>query len=216
MKSIFGLDSPFVLFLNDLTDIVILNVICIICCLPVITIGPSLTALHYVTMRMARDEGGYAVKDFFRAFKQNFVQSTLIWLIFLLISFFFYLDFRIFNSQLVEIPRVLELMIYVLYGFVCLTAMYVFPLISRFSNSVVNSIKNAFLMSIIHIFKTILMMIIYLLPLLLASLHGTLVGVYLLVGIAGPAYINSFFWKGIFKRYEPREEEAGEEIQQNV
>ena len=53
MRSFFNLDNPLMQFLNTLTDIVILNVICLICCIPVVTIGASLTALHYVTIRMA-------------------------------------------------------------------------------------------------------------------------------------------------------------------
>ncbi|MGN0304789.1 MAG: YesL family protein [Lachnospiraceae bacterium] len=206
MRNFFDLDNPFIQFLNRLTDVVILNVICLICCIPVVTAGASITALHYVTMKMARNEEGYMLRDFFKSFRQNFRQSTIIWGIFLLITLFFYVDIRIFNTGAANFPKILKLIIYMLYFFVCLTAMYAFPLLSRFSNTVMNTIKNGFLMSIIHVFKTLLMAAVYLLPILILPLHGTLMGVYLLIGIAGPAYVNSFIWKGIFKRYEPTEE----------
>lgn len=211
MKGLFSLDSPLVQFMNDLTDLVILNLICLLCCLPVVTIGASVTALHYVTLRMTRDEEGYIIKDFFRAFKQNFRQSTILWLIFLVIGILFYLDMKIFST--VSFPKIIMAVVAVLFFFVCLTAMYTFPLLSRFSNTIMNTIRNAFLMSIIHLPKTILLVIIYLLPLFIVPLHGTLVGVYLLIGISGPAYIASFLWKGIFKRYEPKEaiDEEGDE-----
>ena len=206
MRSFFDLDNPFIQFLNRLTDVVILNVICLICCIPIVTIGTSITALHYVTMKMARNEEGYIVSDFFKSFRENFRQSAIIWGIFLLVTIFFYIDIRIFNADAVSFPKAFKLIIYMLYFFVCLTAMYAFPLLGRFSNTVVNTIKNAFLMSIIHVFKSLLMAAIYILPVLILPLHGTLMGVYLLFGIAGPAYANSFIWKGIFKRYEPEEE----------
>ncbi|MBQ9989349.1 MAG: YesL family protein [Lachnospiraceae bacterium] len=209
MKGLFSLDNPLVQFLNDLTDVVVLNLICLLCCIPIVTIGASITALHYVTLRMTRDEEGYIIKDFFRAFKQNFKQATIIWLIFLAISFLFFLDIRIFN--LVDFPRLVIAIVYALYFFVCLTAMYVFPLLSRFNNTILNTIKNAFLMSIIHLLRTILLAIIYILPVFVVPLHGTLVGVWILLGISGPAYLASFIWKGIFKRYEPREEGGEEE-----
>ncbi len=214
MKNFFNLDNPFMQFLNDLTDVVILNVICLVCCIPVVTIGASLTALHYVTMKMVRGEGGYIVKDFFKSFRQNFNQSTIIWIIFLLISLFFYVDYRIFQSNAGAFPKILEWMIYSLYLLVCLTMMYVFPVLSRFSNTIANTVKNAFFMSVLHVFKSILMVIIYLIPYLILPLHATMTAVFLLAGIAGPAYLNSFIWKGILKKYEPKEEvqaEIGEE-----
>ena len=74
MRSFFDLDNPFIQFLNRLTDVVILNVICLICCIPIVTIGTSITALNYVTMKMARNEEGYIVRDFFKSFRENFRQ----------------------------------------------------------------------------------------------------------------------------------------------
>ncbi|MCI5584253.1 MAG: YesL family protein [Lachnospiraceae bacterium] len=210
MRSFFNLDNPLMQFLNTLTDIVILNVICLICCIPVVTIGASLTALHYVTIRMARKEEGYIIRDFFKSFRQNFIQSTVIWLLFLVISFFFYVDLEIFYSEKANFPKILEQIIYVLYLFVWLTAMYAFPVLSRFSNTIRNTIKNAFLMSILNVFKTFLMAIVYVIPFFLLSLQMTLIDVLLLVGVAGPAYINSFIWKGILQKYEPREEKFKE------
>lgn len=210
MKDFFNLDNPFIQFLNHLTDVVILNVVCLICCIPIVTIGASLTALHYVTLKMVREEEGYVVRDFFKSFRQNFIQSTVIWLLFLVISFLFYLDINIFQSEAARFPKALELMIYVLYFFVCLTVMYAFPVLSRFSNTVKNTLKNAFLMSALNIVKTLLMAVIYALPYFLLPFHAVLISVYLLMGIAGPAYINSFIWRGILKKYEPEKENSEE------
>lgn len=200
MKGLFQLDNPLVQFFNDLTDLVMLNVVCLLCCLPIVTVGASLTALHYVTLKMVRDEEGYLFRDFWKSFKQNFRQSTIIWLIFVGIGFLFCLDLWILSQ--VQFPQFIEVIVAAVFFFVCLTAMYTFPLLSRFTNSVFNTIKNACLMSMIHFPKTILFMVIYLLPLILLPLHGMLIGIYLLLGVSGPAYLASFFWKSIFKKYE--------------
>ena len=118
MRSFFNLDNPLMQFLSTLTDIVILNVISLICCIPVVTIGASLTALHYVTIRMARKEEGYIIRDFFKSFRQNFIQSTVIWLLFLVISFFFYAGLTC--CCIYVIPHLLNL-------FICRWALMLLP-----------------------------------------------------------------------------------------
>lgn len=206
MKKFFNLDSPFMIFLSNLTDIVILNVLCLVCCIPVITIGPSVTAMHYVTLKMARDEEIYVAKYFFKAFKDNFKKSFLAWLGFLVITVIFFMDYRILKIMSFENVKVFSVIIGSIYVFICLTTMYVFPLIARFENSLKQTIKNAFMMSFMHIIKTIVMAIIYVIPVILIPLHYNLILFFLLVGLSGPAYINSFIWKSIFRKYEPKEE----------
>ena len=80
-------------------DLFMLNVVFVICCLPVVTIGASLTALHYVTLKMARNEESYIIRSFFKSFKQNFKQSTIINLIMLLIAGVLYFDTNIVSQM---------------------------------------------------------------------------------------------------------------------
>ena len=206
MKKFFNLDSPFMIFLSNLTDVVILNVLCLVCCIPIITIGPSITAMHYVTLKMAREEEILVVKYFFKAFKENFKQAVLAWLGFLVITIVFFLDYRILKAMGLDNTKVLLMVIGAIYMFVCFTTMYVFPLMARFSNPLKQTLKNALFMSILHIFKTVVMAVIYVIPFVLLPLHYNVILVFLLIGLSGPAYINSFLWKSIFKKYEPEEE----------
>ena len=203
MKNFFNLDSPFMVFLSNLTDVVILNVLCLVCCIPIVTIGPSITAMHYVTLKMVREEEGYVVKSFFKAFKENFKQSVIVWMVFLVITLVFFLDYRILKASGMEENKVFAIIIGAIYLFVCLTVMYVFPLLSRFENTLKQTVKNALFMSILHIFKTILMAVIYVIPFVLLPLHYNVILAFLIIGLSGPAYINSFIWKSIFRKYEP-------------
>ena len=76
-------DNVVHVFLNKLGDIVIANLLFILCCIPVITIGPSLTALYHCMMRTVKGNNNGTTKTFFRAFKENFKQSLIIWLLIL-------------------------------------------------------------------------------------------------------------------------------------
>ena len=97
MGKIFNMDSPIMRFLNLVADLMIMNFVVTLCCLPIITIGASVTAMHYVMLKMVRGEDGYLVKDFFKSFKLNFKQATIIWLIMLLLIAVFVGDFFIVN-----------------------------------------------------------------------------------------------------------------------
>lgn len=205
MRKFFNLDSPFMIFLSNLTDVVILNVICMICCIPMITIGPAITAMHYVTLKMVKEENGYVVKNFFKSFKENFKQAVIVWIGFLIITAVFILDFKILQNLGINENKIISILIGAIYFFACITVMYIFPILSRFSNTLGQTVKNALLMSILHIFKTMVMAVIYLFPFVVLPLHTIMIPVFLLVGLAGPAYFNSFIWKSIFKKYEPED-----------
>ena len=68
MGRIFDMDSPVMRFLGRLADLMILNLVTLLCCLPVVTIGASLTAMHYVLLKMVRNEESYIVRSFFKSY----------------------------------------------------------------------------------------------------------------------------------------------------
>ena len=76
MNRFFNMDNKFFVFMGRVADLLLLNFLCILCCIPVVTAGASITALYYVTLKMARDEESYIARSFFRSFKQNFKQAT--------------------------------------------------------------------------------------------------------------------------------------------
>ena len=60
------------------------------------------------------------------------------------------------------------------------------------------------------------MAVLYILPLIVVQLHFMMIPVYLLIGLSGPAFLGSYFWKGIFQKYEPEEKGDDEENRQIV
>ena len=71
-------ENPVIAFLNKMADLILLNLIFLLCCIPVVTIGPAITALYAVSLRSVRYGDGYVIQTFFRSFKQNFKQSFVV------------------------------------------------------------------------------------------------------------------------------------------
>ena len=78
MGRFFDIDGPFLGGLTKMADVFILNLLLILCSLPIFTFGAAYTALYYVTLKMVKDEECYIAKAFFKSFKQNFKQATII------------------------------------------------------------------------------------------------------------------------------------------
>ena len=69
------MDNKFFTFMGRVADLCILNIICLICCIPIVTAGASITAMYYVTLKMVRNEEAYIVRSFFKSFKENIKQA---------------------------------------------------------------------------------------------------------------------------------------------
>ena len=223
MDRLFNMDNKFFTFMSRVADLIILNLICIVCCLPVITAGASITAMFYVTMKMVRNEEAYIVRSFFRSFKQNFKQATIINVLMLLAGVLLYFDMNICRSikgTLSQVLLVVFTMILVIY---IMIFMYIYPVLAKFYNTIKNTLINAFLMSVRHLPYTILMVLISAAPVALlyfiqnGRTQLNILMVLILIGFSGVAYLNSFFFVKIFDKYVPKEEpEAGAQIEENA
>lgn len=199
--------------MSRVADLIILNVVFIVCCIPIVTIGASVTAMNYVTMKMARNEESYIVKSFFKSFRENFKQATIIWLILLVAGLLLGMDFRI--VQQVESTGLLKVVTYGLYMVALIYAMvlsYIFPLLAKFDNTIKNTFKNAMLMSIRHLPFTIVILLVGFAP-AIATLTIPIVLAYglivwIMVGFSLIAFLNSLMFVRIFDHYIPQEEDS--------
>ena len=216
MRKAFDFEGPVFSFLSKLADVIWLNCLFIICSLPVFTIGASTTAMYYVTLKMARDEEGYVTKSFFKSFKQNFKQATVIWLIMLLVGTVILMDYRIVSNPdfsdivpseaLKNVVRVATMMVTV---FMAFELSYVFPLLAKFDNSVKNTLKNAFLMSIRHLPYTLALVLIPVVPVVLIYFY-TKALILIFIMFALTALCSSMLLNKVFDHYIPKEDAGGE------
>ena len=213
MNRLFNLDSPIMVFLGKVGDLIWLNVLTMICCIPIVTVGASITALHYVSIKMVRNEEGYLTKNFFKSFRQNFFQATVLWVLMLFILAVAGADFYFLSMMEGTVVEVVKIGLYAVLLFCLCSSIYWFPLLSKFENSLRNIVKNSLLLSIMHFPKTIGILLI----------HGVFIALYyfftfrimpviLLMGISLPAYAASYLFSGIFKKLEPEEEEISQSV----
>lgn len=206
--NLFRYDSPVGKFLIRMSNLILLNILMIICCIPVFTIGASVSAMHYVAMRMSRDEESSIVKNFFHAFSNHFRQSvglTGIWLgtgvlILLNMYLFHHIDFGIWDG--LRYVLYLALLIH----FVVFT--YVFPVFARFDNTVRNTIKNSYLLAASYPFNTVFVTVTNGLPWILCLLwpliFQRLFCLWMFIGFALQAYWTAGFFRRIFDQLEPQ------------
>lgn len=208
---IFNVNGPVFSFLNKMADLFIINILFVLCCIPVVTIGASCTAMYTVTLKMVRDEEGYLARSFFQAFKDNFRQATIVWVIALLVLFVSLADIRIFSTPGNEQYRFLLVGAFLLFFLTFLLLLFTFPLLAKFSNSLKQTVKNAFLMEARHLpFTFCILAFTAVPPVITAMLPRSLGFVYilwLLFGFSLTAYANSFLFEyKIFPHYIPSED----------
>lgn len=206
MDNLFRYDNKFFEALGKISNIVILNLLCIVSCLPIITIGASVTATYFIAMQIVKDEESYIIKEFIKRFKENFIISTKIWIIMMIIGgvlcFDFYISKLIINEYMRIILQFILLIISIIFVF---SITYVFPIASKFENTVKNTMINSILISIQHLPQTIVMTLVNLSPIILifmlSDYWGQILFFYTVIGFAVIAYINSIFFNKIFKQY---------------
>lgn len=210
MGRFFNMDNKFFVFMGKIADLCMLNLLCIICCIPIVTAGASLTALYYVTMKMVRNEEAYIFRSFFRSFKQNFKQATVINIIMLAAAALLYIDTNIAGKMGQPAGKILGMIFAAFTLLYVMILLYVYPLLAKFYNSVKNTFKNAILMAIRHLPYTILMLLICACPILILfipsfQIQMSLIMLVILFGPAVIAYGNSHFFVKIFDKYIPKE-----------
>ena len=209
MGSLFNLDSPVMRFLGRMADLLWLNVLTLLLCILVIPAGAALTALNYMCLKIVRGEDCYITKGFFKSFKENFKQATLIWLIVLVVIAVLYGDYRIITQSGIEFPMVLKILITAVTLVLALVYMYVFPVLSHYENTIRNTFKNAAIMALVSFPKTILMLVIWCLPLATVLISERLFPFVLFFGISVPTLLCAYLYNGTFKKFEPNlEDEA--------
>lgn len=211
MGRFFSMDNKFFTFMNKVADLCILNIICLVCCIPIVTAGASITAMYYVTLKMVRNEEAYIVRSFFKSFKDNFKQATIINLIMIAVGAVLYLDLNVAQNMPGSAGQIFHVIFMAFVIIYYVLFLYVYPILARFYNTIRNTIKNALFMAIRHLPYTVVMVLIGLCPLLLLfigsyQIQSTLFALFLVMGFGVIAYCNSFFLVKIFDHYMPKEE----------
>ncbi len=205
-------DSDFMMALSKAVDYVLLNILCILFCLPVITAGAAVTATYYVSMKLVRNEEPSVWKSFIKSFRENFKQATMIWLIALfLICFLAYDWFLLWNTQQVSRDSIMSVALLIVSILVLFAIMSVFPFLARFHVSTKAAIRNAVWFAVLHIPQLLLVTILYGLTYYIGFHYMEWYILIWVIGTGVSLYYTSRMFVKEFAKLEPAKEESSTE-----
>lgn len=202
----FSVDGPLYKFMSTLWDVIKLNFLWLLFSLPIVTIGASTVAAFSVTNKMSEDKEGYVGRQFVQAFKENWKQGVPMGLFFLLCVYVIYLDF--------EIYRVTESMLVLVFGIVSAVYfvsafLYAYPLLARYENTVIQTLKNSIRITMRYFPRTIALVVVLAIEIFLFMFNSTTLFFMILIGPVCIIYTISGFSMYIFRRIE-KDNESGE------
>lgn len=214
MKNLFDPDGFLAQLLTNLADLVIANVLFILCSLPVVTIGASAAALTKVAQDMAMNVEGKVTRTFFTAFKANFKQATVGWLVMLAALLGLAADFLLLDGHYTGVTQTVMLVVWVALAVlvVCVSA-WLFPLMVRYQNSLKAHLNNALLLALGKLPRTLVMLVLHGVGPVVFFVNAELFAKTLIVWVAGGfaaiAYLDNLLLKPVYRELEqpPKGEE---------
>lgn len=216
LSALFDLDNPVFRFLSRLVDLVVLNVIFLISCIPIFTIGTALTALYYVCINDWDPQDAHIIKKYTKSFKENFKKSTVIWFIMLAAGVIIGTDlwyilsqWRTTGSDGYKIGIVLCTICFILY--LCIFT-YVWPIQAKFENKILRTIQNALGMAIAHLPETIIAWCIAGIALYCVYKYTIMLAVCLILTFSAVAYIQASLFRNVFRPYMEQEDAGADKV----
>ena len=208
MRKLFSMDNPLMKALSIAADLLILNVLTAVLCIPVVTMGPAIIAMHEVIIHIVRGEEGYTVQPFFKAFASNFKKGALMSLIVVIAGGILFFDYY---AAVTIIPAIKVVVIALSIIFLAVT-FYAFGLLARYENTLRATWKNAVLLSIGNFPRTLFMVVCAVgLWIVCIQFYQFGIPVLLMFGLSLPAYVNILLLNGVFHKLEGDEPEDEEE-----
>lgn len=200
MRDFFSIDGDFFKMGAIITDMFLLSLLWFIFSVPIITIGASTTAVFYVGTKRVQDKEGYLFKDFLQSFKYNFKQATLVWIIIILMYIQLFINIRIINTSMEGILGIFLMSLAIIMGIlITFFSIYVFPIISRFKMSLIDIIKLSILLSLKHLFTSVLC-ILFGIAIIIFTVKTIIFG---FIAMGFYTIITSYFFMKIFRKYSP-------------
>lgn len=216
LERIFDVDNPVWRAIDKVGKIFLLNLVWVICSLPVFTMGAATTALMYSSMKLQQNEG-YWYKNFFHSFVQNFKQATGIFLLYLVVGILLVADFILGGQQGGAFGMLLQCGAGIIAIPYLLSLLYVFGVQAKFVNPVKATIRYAFFMALHNLKGTLQMVILMVLFIWVNTLtqlanYLTIIYGFGLIGYCMAAYQRKAFEKYIKSAESPAEhgEESSE------
>lgn len=204
MGGLFHPDGAFARYGAKLWDIMWLNILTAVSSLPVFTAGAAMTAMHYVLLKIFRDEEGAITTMFFKAFRENFKQSTIIGVLFAVVAYLLILSTGIAIALAMKWIR--YLLIVVLALLICAWN-WSFVFQSRYRNTISGTVKYSFLVLAAHPIRSVVMAVLFVLPIAAVLVAPKNLILALMVGFTLPGFVQVFLYNKVLIKLETVKED---------
>ena len=202
MDRFFQFDNGFMRAMSKLYDIIFLSVLWIVFSIPIVTIGASTTALYYTAVKVILHERDYVFSSFWKAFKDNFLNATIFWLILLVVYVSLgtniWMAFPMFGEDIGVMMQGVYIFLMLLLSFM---SVYIFPVQSRFVMNKMQILKLCLFMGMKHLPYSVIMVLIGAIAIIGVYLITPLI---LVMPVAATLFI-SVFMERVLKKYMPKE-----------
>lgn len=204
MQALFSPDSRFMRIMSRVADLILLNLCYLLTCVPLFTIGAASAALYTVCFHFGTAEEKGVIRSYFRAFRENFKRGTGVWLIVLLCGAAALVNAWVFYAMPGGL-RFLSVIFAILFVLALLIFGYAFPLLSQFDDGVWPTLRNALILSLGYLPRSLLIAVVNVVPfiLMLTDFYLFLQAAFLwtVLYFSLAAYVNTFLLKGVFAPY---------------
>lgn len=202
MRRIFDMENPFWQGINVIADMMLLNLLTLLCSAPVFTMGAAFTAMNDMVIRIIRQEEGNIIRGYGRAFRKNLKKGCLFGILLLLAAALLYFDYL---CSLAYAPM-FRYGIAALAVLVLVLSMYTFALLARYENKLAATIKNAAILAVGYFPRT-LGMLAFTLTFWLLGIRFFRIGApfLFLFGFSLPCYVCIILLREVFDRLKSKE-----------
>ena len=193
---------------KSIGDVVIISALFLLFCLPIVTIGASVTALYYTVYRKYHKHIDEVSKDFMRSLKDNLKNATIIHIIYLLYSALvgFNIYFALNGFGGVKLPDWYIVVSFIPVLPVIFTLPFVYPLLARFSNGLKGTVTNSYTLCMINFPKLLLIWLIFIAALAISVCFPPAA----LLTPAGAMYLTQMITEKAFEKAIAVEKSRGE------
>lgn len=207
MHKLLALENPIFQFLEKVFNLMLANLLLMVCSIPIITFGASFTGMLQVVQDQIFDEDQPVIRRFFYAFRENFKQATAAWLVFLIflagmgcniLLIIIYLD-----GWIAQFLKIIVSMLVVLA--LCIMS-YLFALMTRYHNTIRQHLNNSLILIVAKLPRTIVMVIlntsIFWIPFFSMQLFFKTIMFWIMIGFACISYFNMYLLFPVFCQME--------------
>ena len=201
-------DSKFWHFATLVADFILLNLLFIILCIPVVTIGPAIAALIHTTLKLSEDENRTLVKPFWNEFKRDITKKMLLWIVYLvLIAALIYMAqfYWNFANNNAELFKIIGFMLFMLSAFILILTIVAsiigLAMTTQYFSPIKRLVKNSYLLIIVMPIQSLIMAVI-IVAATLFFIYQTVpvLSFFLVIGFAAVAYSFAPLIREIFTK----------------